>query len=63
MKGYITSLTRSFNVETPKQPTAVYTMYDFLSFKRLHVSNTNLQGTKLRKFSVPKHELLKILLN
>ena len=34
----------SLNAETPRQPTAVYTMYDFFSFRRRHVSNTNLKG-------------------
>jgi hypothetical protein len=38
-----TSLTRSLNAETPRQPTAVYTMYDFFSFRRRHVSITNLR--------------------
>lgn len=34
---------RSLNAETPRQPTAVYTMYDFFSFRRRHVSITNLK--------------------
>lgn len=41
-----TSLTRSLTTETPRQPTAFQTKYDFLSFKRLQVSITNLEKSK-----------------
>jgi len=34
---------RSHNAETPRQATAVSTMYDFFSFSRRHTSITNLK--------------------
>lgn len=36
---------------TPRHSTAAQTMYDFFSFKRLDVSKTNLQKTKIHLFS------------
>ena len=36
----------SLNAETPRQPTAVYTMYDFFSFRRRHISKTNLKRVR-----------------
>jgi hypothetical protein len=44
MSGEITSLTRSQTAETPRHATAFHTKYDFFSFKRLHVSSTNLKN-------------------
>lgn len=41
-----TSLTRSLTTETPRQPTAFQTKYDFFSFKRLQLSITNLKKPK-----------------
>jgi hypothetical protein len=41
---------RSHNAETPRQPTAVYTIYDFFSLKLLHVSKTNLAKGKSKEY-------------